>query len=370
MVAPRIVWRYVLRDILLHSLLGLSVVTLLLVVQNVLRFMEDLVGAGVGAADLGRLLGFVLPSYFAYAIPTALVFGVLLTLGRMATDGEIVALRASGISVRGLLPPVLGLGLLASLATAWLMAEVEPPSHRAMTSLVREMGRAVVQVEPGKLRGIRESVVYAHARGGDECPLQGVVVADYRDAARPYYVTGRCASVGGEAGAGHLELELSQGSIHFSRDDRERYRQVRFETMTLGFDVSELGARRRARDFSTRELLELRPRIRRGEETAVRGSRPERAVDLQLHRRAAFPLASLLLPVIGMALGIRPLRSGRSAGALTAVAVMAAYWVVSAFGERAAEEGLVPVAVGIWTPNALFLGAGLYLAGRTSRVAA
>ena len=367
MVAPRIIWRYIFLDVLQHSLIGLCAVTLLMVVQNALRFLEDLVGAGVGIAAMVELLGIILPSYFAYAIPTALVFGVLLTFGRMSLDGEIVALRASGVSVRGLLPPVLALGLLASASTAYLMAEVEPRNHHAMKKLVREMSKTVTLIEPGKFRAVHKSVLYAHARGDSDCPLRGVLIADYQDAQRPYYITSRCAAVAGESEAGSLDLNLDEGTIHFSEGERERYRRVRFASMTFSIDIRGAFDRRRARDFTTRELVELRPDLRSGEETEVRGSHPERAVDLQLHRRAAFPLASVLLSVISVALGIRPLRAGRSAGALTAVAIVAAYWVVSAFGESMGEEGYVPVAVGVWLPNALVLVTGVYLMRRVSR---
>src|SRR5512145_324987 len=128
MVAPWILWRYILRDMLVHVALGLGAIALLLVVGNALRFLQDLVDTGVALSGLGALLWAILPSYFSYAIPTALVFGVLVTFGRMSSDGEIVALRASGISVRRLLPPVLALGLAGALACAWLLAETEPRS--------------------------------------------------------------------------------------------------------------------------------------------------------------------------------------------------------------------------------------------------
>ena len=90
MVAPLILWRYLLRDILLYTSLGLSVFSLLLVVQNTLRFLEELLTAGVGLRGVIALVGLILPSYLAYVVPTSLLMGVLLALGRMSADGEIV----------------------------------------------------------------------------------------------------------------------------------------------------------------------------------------------------------------------------------------------------------------------------------------
>ena len=132
MVAPRILWRYILRDTLTHSLLGLTAFTLLLVVMNTLRFMEELLASGVGPSGLLALAGIVLPSYLPYAIPTSLLFGVMLSFGRMSADGEIVAMRASGVSVPGLLPPILLLGAAAAGITAWLQFEVAPHANHRM----------------------------------------------------------------------------------------------------------------------------------------------------------------------------------------------------------------------------------------------
>jgi lipopolysaccharide export system permease protein len=359
MVAPRLLWRYILRETLLHALLGLAVIALLLLVQNALRFLEELVGAGVGLGGIGRLLVAIIPSYLSYAIPTALVFGVLLTFGRMAQDGEMVALRAAGIGLAGLLPPVLALGLLGSGIAAYVLAEQEPRSQHALRSLVRELGKAVRFVEPGQFQPIGRSVLYVHARGGEACPLEGVLIGNFESSERPYYITSQCAWVGGDA-EGQLDFQLSEGSIHFAEGARERYRHIRFAQMQLSVDISGLVARRRARHFTTAELLALRPRLERGEPMRELGSSDaRRAVDLELQRRAAFPLASLLLSLAAVPLGIRPLRSGRSAGALTAVAVMAVYWLLFSIGELAAQEGYVPTAAGMWTPNLVVLALGL-----------
>jgi lipopolysaccharide export LptBFGC system permease protein LptF len=90
-------------------------------------------------------------------------------------------------------------------------------------------------------------------------------------------------------------------------------------------------------------------------------------VRIQLHRRVAFSLASLLLSVLAVPLGIQPLRSGRSAGALTAIGLMALYWVLFSVGEKAAASGIVTPALAMWTPNALVVSIGLWLMRRTVR---
>ena len=271
MVAPRILWRYILRDVLLYTALGLSVFTLLLVVQNTLRFLEELLAAGVGLGGLIRLVGVILPSYLAYAIPTSLLMGVLLAFGRMSADGEIIAMRASGISVRRLLPPVFLLGTVAALATAALLFELEPRSHLRMKTLVRELASSVKLLEPGQFQRLGDRTVYVHDIVDETCPLKGVLIGDFSDPHRTFYIAARCGSISESDDVASLHLELLEGSIHLSEGSSDHYRRIRFQTMHTEVDLANyLDRGQRARDLTFNELLDFDARFRRGENPKLR----------------------------------------------------------------------------------------------------
>jgi lipopolysaccharide export system permease protein len=309
----------------------------------------------------------ILPSYLSYAIPTALVFGVLVTFGRMSNDGEVIALRASGISVRRMLVPVLVLGAGAAVVSAWLLAELEPRSAYRLKQVARELGKSARLLVPGEFAQVGDRVLYTRERGPADCPLRGVIVGDFSDAARPLYVTAACGSLpeGGESQ--DLRVDLGDGSIHFSEGRGERYRRIRFGRMELSIDVSQFIAQRgRADYYTTRELVALEALLRAGQATPVgQGERALRDLWIQLHERVALPVASLVLGIVAVPLGIRPVRAGRSAGALTAIAVMAAYWMLTSAGKLAAESGWVAPGVGVWAPDFAVLVLGLYLVRRS-----
>ncbi len=364
MVAPRILWRYILRDVLLYTTLGLTVFSLLLVVQNTLRFLEELLAAGIGLRGLVQLMGLILPSYLAYALPTSLLMGVLLSFGRMSADGEIIAMRASGVSVPSLLPPIFALGAVAAILTGYLLFELEPRSHQQMKRLVREMARTVQVAEPGKFRKLGKRTLYVHQLGDETCTLEGVLIADFSDPRRTLYIAARCGLVQDGSTNSSLALQLLDGSIHFSETTSDRYRKISFVEMETEIDIAS-NKLPRARDLTFQELLDYNERFERGETPPVRHG--QRSVQVQIHRRLAFPFASVLLAFLSVPLGIRPLRAGRSAGALTAVALMALYWVVFTAGEVAGQQGHVPVWLGVWSANVLVLGLALFLMRRTSR---
>lgn len=368
MVAPRLLWRYILVDVLLHTLLGLFAITLLLVVQNMLRFLEDLIAAGVGIDALAQLIALVLPAYVAYAIPTALLFGILLSFGRMSADGEVIAMRACGVSVPRLLPPALALGVLAALISGYILFDVQPRARHSMRAMVRQLAGSLDVIEPGRFLVFGDRLLYVHELGDSTCPYQGVLVGDSGDGERSFYTAARCASLSSGSGGHELAFALRDGSIHLRDPDPTRYRRIQFETMRLSIDISRYSdPPPGARDLLFSELLAAKRRPLDDPERARLAGKDGTWIDVQIQRRIAFPFASLLLAVIAVPLGIRPVRAGRSMGALTAIAVMALYWLLFSLGEMAAEQGIGPAWLGLWTPNAVVLVLGIWLVRRVSR---
>ena len=366
MVAPTILWRYILRDTLMHTLLGLFAFTVLLVGQNVMRLLDDLLAAGVSAGTLASLVAVVLPSYLAYAIPTSLLFGVLLTFGRLSADGEVVAIRAAGISVPRLLPPVLALGLVCAAATGYLQFELEPASRHKLKTLVKSLAGALEVIEPGEFKNLGGRTVYVAERGDETCRYRGVLIGDLTERPRPVFISARCAGL--ENGDGGLGLELRDGSIHFSDTRDDRYRHISFAKMRIGIATEDyMRSRKRGRDYTYAELLELKRQFARGEQPVIRSGHGETTVDVQLHRRVAFSLASVFLGLLAVPLGVRPLRTGRSAGAIVAIGLMALYWLLFAAGEMTAERGLVPVWLGVWTANIVVCVVSVLLIRATDR---
>ncbi len=106
----RILDRYVVRQVFSHALLGLAVFTFVFFVPQLVRLMELIVRHGGGSMNVALLFLSTLPSVFTFTFPMAVLVGILIGLGRMSADSELIALNSVGISLRRILVPV---GLLA-----------------------------------------------------------------------------------------------------------------------------------------------------------------------------------------------------------------------------------------------------------------
>jgi lipopolysaccharide export system permease protein len=369
MPAPRLLWRSILGEILVHAALGFALIGLLLLVQNLLRYVEELVAIGLEAGDLARISILVLPTYLPYAIPTALLFGILLTFGRMSADGEVVALRASGVGVSQVLPPVLVAGALGTVLLGALVFEIGPRARTELRSVVRDLGSTARLALPGRFRSVGDRTFYVHGAGDEACPLEGVFLADFTRGEDPLYIAARCGSLGSQAEGTHLTLELVEGSVHFPQRHPERYRMLTFARMQTHLDLTRyLAPGRRTRELSFGQLLEADAAFRRGEAPKLRSKEDLNDVWIQIHRRIAFSVSCLLLAVLAVPLGVKPVRTGRSWGALVAITLIGAYWLLLTGGQIAAEAGVVSPAVGLWLGNAVVLTLAVVLVRRLRRV--
>src|SRR5438128_2412162 len=102
----RILSRYVFREILVRSFLATVLATFVIFLQGISPLVELLVRSGNGFVFI-ELCVLALPPVLLLSIPFGVLVGILVGLGRLSSDNEIVAMRSGGISSRLVAPPVL-----------------------------------------------------------------------------------------------------------------------------------------------------------------------------------------------------------------------------------------------------------------------
>lgn len=90
---------------------------------------------------------------------------------------------------------------------------------------------------------------------------------------------------------------------------------------------------------------------------------------VSFHLHLAVPWASVVLALIGAALGVRPQRKsgGMGMGFGLSVLIVFAYYVVMSMGRALGESGNMPPILAAWLPNIIFLSCGGILTARANR---
>src|SRR6202030_3523436 len=130
----RILDRYIVREVFRHALLGLIVFTFVFFVPQLVRLMALFVRHTGSGAQILKLFLCIFPGVLTFTLPMAVLIGVLLGLGRMSADSEIIALTALGIGRRRILLPVGILALAAALVTLCMTLWLGPKAiHKYRT---------------------------------------------------------------------------------------------------------------------------------------------------------------------------------------------------------------------------------------------
>src|SRR5436190_43996 len=142
--------RYILSEISGPLALGFSVYTFILLMQFLFRSAELIIRRGLAVATVGKLFWYTLPNILVLTLPMSLLFGILVAVGRMSSDSELIAMRSSGISLYRLYRPVLVVSGLLGALTLWLMLDLLPAGNHNLQKLRVDLATAGAtgQVEP------------------------------------------------------------------------------------------------------------------------------------------------------------------------------------------------------------------------------
>jgi LPS export ABC transporter permease LptF/LPS export ABC transporter permease LptG len=352
----RILDRYIVREVFRHAFLGLIVFTFVFFVPQLVRLMALFVRHSGSGDQILKLFLCIFPGVFTFAIPMAILIGVLLGLGRMSADSEIIALTALGIGRRRILLPVGVLAVTGATATLLMTLWLGPTALRTFRNLEADLVASQIsfQLQPRVFdERFPRLVLYINDVSASGTQWHGVFLAEAGGETGSRVTLAEQAIVIAEPRQGKLELHLRGGSTHeFDRADPDRYSVTEFGQSDWPIEVTGLvPTQPRQASNPERPMREL-----------LRDHGPGwREARVELHRRLAFPLACFAFALIGVPLGAQPRRGGRAAGSLIAVLLIASYYLLFIMGAGLARQGNVSPAIGLWMADAVLAIAGLTL---------
>src|SRR6202165_912849 len=355
----RILDRYIVREVFRHALLGLIVFTFVFFVPQLIRLMELFVRHSGSGAQVLKLFLCIFPAVFVFTVPMATLIGVLLGLGRMSADSEIIALTALGIGRRRILLPVGVLALTGAVVTLAMTTSRGPLARRTFRSLQADLitSQVYFALQPRVFdERFPRLVLYVNDVTASGTQWHGVFLAETGGEGGSRVTLAENAIVIAAPKQGKVELHLQGGTTHeFSREDADHYSVTAFGRSDWPIEFTGLAAAQpRQLNNSERSIRELLT----DEGPGWREARVE------LHRRFAFPIACFAFALVAVPLGAQPRRGGRAAGALLAVILISSYYLLSVLGAGLARQGTLTPAAGIWIANAVLFALGLTLMPR------
>ena len=368
----RLLDRYLLREIAGPLGLGFLVYTFILLLQALFKSAEMIIRRGLPVSTVGELLALSLPNIIVLTIPMSLLFGVLIAIGRLSSDSELVAMRATGISLLSLYRPILLLSTFFFLVNTVLMVWVLPwGNHRLQLKRLDILTQSIsTQVEPRIFWDEWEDqvlYVFDTSERGDS--WRGVFLAQSIPSTHTNQVTiAERGRVRVDRDGERVVLELSNAQVHevdLSKPDSYQISshdslEVVLEDQFATEQRAQISASKGVRELNLAELV-----------TWMRDSKrlPEirRLARVEIHKKFSIPFACIVFGIFALPLGFDTSRGGKASGFALSILVIVVYWVLLDTGEKSAEAGNLAPWLAMWGPNILLSALGLFLLARRNR---
>lgn len=232
-----------------------------------MRFIDKIVGKGLDAWTIVKLICLNLAWMVVLAMPMAALVASLMAFGALAGSNEMTAMKASGISFLRMLFPALILGLFLAFADLTFNNDVLPDANHAAKDLMNDIQRkkptftvrAGQFSDDGSLPGYS---ILAQKTSENSSDLFGVTIYDHSVTNETRVLTAKKGNLSFTSDFRKLVLTLHSGEMHqFFNSDGSDYRRGTFETYvvripTNGFDFMRQGESERSdRELSANDLM-------------------------------------------------------------------------------------------------------------------
>lgn len=346
--------RYVLKQVSFHFLSGVALFVALLSAGDLLfRLAKMWLQQGITGWKVMVIFLYSLPSFLVYVFPMAILLSVLLTVGRMSGDSELVALRAGGVSLWRFTIPFLLFAIWICAGTILLQEQVLPYTSLRLKDMWEESSVANWLLQENTFfrdttEGGVERIFYVRNVNTQEALLEGVVVQEYSKGILQRIINADRA----------LNREgkwvFEEGVAYEVNDRGEVERVVRFareEVKTEENIQDVLKTQKRPQEMSFAELKNYIARER------ARGQQTNR-LEVILWQKTAIPFACLVFVLLGTSLGIVSPRTGRALGIGLSVLVVFGYYVLFSVTSTLAEGGVFSPILGTWFSNIVGVAMG------------
>ncbi|MGE5279559.1 MAG: LptF/LptG family permease [Deltaproteobacteria bacterium] len=359
----KILRNYIVREFVGAFLLSLFVLTFVMVLGNLIRLAEMILTKGVPLLTAMRLFLYLIPFLFSFILPVATLAGVLLSVGRLASDNEIIAIRTSGISALRILTPLLMIGLIISLFCILLNNRIIPQSHHRSREVLLEMGtqNPAAALEAGTfITAFEKFIIFIYQIDGQK--FSNIRIYEPQGPGKPpRTIIAKRGEFIVLPEKQMLKLKLVDGtSDEINPQDPENFYKLNFKTYFMNIDFKKQSGKinKKSKDMT---LPELRAQL---------ADFRKRGIDItpilsEIYKRNALALSCFIFVIIGAPFAMITRRREKSINFGFAFLIVVLYYLALIGFEALSIEGKMEPGLALSMPNIIFGAIGVGLLSKT-----
>ena len=360
----KILRNYILKEFFAPLILSFFLLTIVMLLGNLIHLTDLVIRKGINILIVAKVFLYLIPSLFIYTIPISVLVAVLFALGRLASDNEIIAIRASGINVIGaIFSPLLIIGLILSLMLVISNDKVVPWAHFACRKTIFSIAvkNPSALLEPGVfIKSFDKYIIFIYNIKGNK--LEQVRIYEPQgEGKRARTIVAKKGEFVTLPDLGIVKLKLTDGTTDEPNpSDPKSFYKLNFKTFFLNLNLAgkqKQDIEKKPKDMTFRELNQkMRQLKKQGIEANVLLS--------ELHRRLALGFSAFVFMLVGLGIGLKVGRREKSINLSIAFLTVGIYYLLLLGAQALSIEGNLPPQIAMWLPNIILGALGLFLIKR------
>ena len=316
-----------------------------------LRLVDLVVSRGISVGALGTIVLHLLPSFLVLTLPIACLIASISAFNRMSFDNEIIAIRAAGVSFWRINIPVVFFSGLVFLLTIYLSQWGQPWASVSLKTLALSVieDELTLAVDSGVFNEpIPGLMVYVPVSESGSGP-KGVFISDQRNPEQPLIIVAKNFQMLKQNERQQFGIRLFEGAIHHIPTDISSFHRVTFST----YDFWLPSLFKSSNDRTQRKTYE--DLVHQLQESGGKDAGALRRL-MEYYKDTAFPVATFVLGLLGVPVGIVSKRSGKAGGFAIGVVVIIAFYLFNVLGEFLVTTLWITPFAGAWLPNFALAG--------------
>ena len=217
---PRLLYTYLINQVLAPFYASLVILTGILFLGKLIPILDIILDYNIALNDFIRLYAYFTPQLLLFALPMASMMGVILGTTHINNENELMVLKASGISLYKMLPPVIIVALSTALLTGFFSIYLIPAGNRAKVELAFQLATEKIERAIHEKRfseSLGDIVLYADSIDSENQQWNGVYISDMRDQEHPVTIISETGRITSNMETGILSITLNNGTLHRSK---------------------------------------------------------------------------------------------------------------------------------------------------------
>lgn len=360
----RILRTYFLKEFLGPLFLGLGVLTFVMLLGNLVRIADLVINKGIDIFSVSKVFLYMMPYLLTYTLPVSAITAVLMSLGRLSHDNEIVAIKASGINLFTLILPLLVVGFILSLVLVIFNDRIIPYANFASRKTLMEVGikNPTAALEPGVfINSFEKYVIFIYQIDQSKHKLTNVRIYEPQEGKPARTIVAKRGEFISIPEKKLVKMKLIDGtSDEPDPENPNNFYKLNFKTYFVTLNLNQMQDKKIEKKPKNMTIAELNAEIEKLKKEKIDPA----PLIIEINKKLALAFSCFVFMLLGSSMAIITRRREKSINFGIAFLIVGTYYLLLMGAEALGLQGYLPAAIAMWIPNIILGSIGAFLTYR------